>query len=389
MPQLLSGIVSGCGCSSTVVQLYHCDRFNEPVLKHAAARCLDKIKAKVPGYTGRTCRECVVPKGTETAPAKPADRFDVEKHFADLPYHPSIRNIAAVTCHFNPQRSQSRVRCYETFARQFPRIGMELFTVEGSLDDRWEIPGACRFALDPESCLFAKESLLNLAITRLPDHFERVLWIDSDVLILDRDYAEKVAAALDASPVTHGFSLLRYLGPNGEQKTDWRSSLGWVNHQRKSHDSTLHPAYPGGIWAARRELLVSVGGLYDRCITGSGDVAWASAAYGAKARSNQMVHWSDALVRGVLDYCARVGPLVDRVGCVDAKAVHVYHGELKHRQYQARHRVLRETDFDPERHVEYASNGTLRWSDTAPAALRNGVRNYLLNRGEDSEPSYT
>ena len=119
------------------------------------------------------------------------------------------------------------------------------------------------------------------------------------------------------------------------------------------------------------------------------NVAWASAAYGAKARSNQMVHWSDALVRGVLDYCARVGPLVDRVGCVDAKAVHVYHGELKHRQYQARHRVLRETDFDPERHVEYAPNGTLRWSDAAPAALRNGVRNYLLNRGEDNEPSYT
>lgn len=50
------------GCPSSAVEVYQCRRFAEPVLKHAAARCLAKITARVPGYTGRTCRECKVPR---------------------------------------------------------------------------------------------------------------------------------------------------------------------------------------------------------------------------------------------------------------------------------------------------------------------------------------
>lgn len=58
----LTGSTTGVGCSSAPVEVYRCSHFNEPVLKHAAARCLERIAARVPGYTGRTCRECVVPR---------------------------------------------------------------------------------------------------------------------------------------------------------------------------------------------------------------------------------------------------------------------------------------------------------------------------------------
>lgn len=56
----LPGAVIGRGCGSTTFEVYHCNRFGEPVLKHAAARCLEKIADRVPGYTGRTCRKCNV-----------------------------------------------------------------------------------------------------------------------------------------------------------------------------------------------------------------------------------------------------------------------------------------------------------------------------------------
>lgn len=54
----LTGQQAGCGCLSSRVQVYFCEHFHEPVLKQAALRCLEKIQAEVPGYTGRTCREC-------------------------------------------------------------------------------------------------------------------------------------------------------------------------------------------------------------------------------------------------------------------------------------------------------------------------------------------
>lgn len=70
----VTGMQSGCGCGGMEIPVYQCSRFNEPVLKQAAARCLEKIQAKVPGYKGRTCRECEVPRSAgkpETLPESP------------------------------------------------------------------------------------------------------------------------------------------------------------------------------------------------------------------------------------------------------------------------------------------------------------------------------
>ena len=49
---------AGCGCASSTVDVYQCERFNEPVLKQSADRCREAVAAEIPGYTGRTCREC-------------------------------------------------------------------------------------------------------------------------------------------------------------------------------------------------------------------------------------------------------------------------------------------------------------------------------------------
>lgn len=68
----VTGTQAGCGCGGTTVEVYQCTHFREPVLKDAAARCLEKIQLKVPKYKGRTCRGCEVPmeKGEpETLPA--------------------------------------------------------------------------------------------------------------------------------------------------------------------------------------------------------------------------------------------------------------------------------------------------------------------------------
>lgn len=59
---ILDGYTAGCGCASTPVEVFRCQRHHEPVLKQAAARCLDKIRARFPDYAGRTCRECQEPQ---------------------------------------------------------------------------------------------------------------------------------------------------------------------------------------------------------------------------------------------------------------------------------------------------------------------------------------
>ena len=370
---------AGCGCASSIVQVYHCNRYSEPVLKQASDRCLDRIQAAAPGYTGRTCRDCKQERKIE--------RFDAAAHLAALPYHSVSRRVAAVTCHFNPHNSEARRRCWAMFAQQFPRVGLELFAAEGSLDGRWElpdIPNVFRFDLDPQACLFAKENLLNLAFARLPDHLDRVLWIDSDVLLLPHDYADRLSDALDRAPVVQGFRDLAYLDQEGRPETGWRPSLAWANERAGTASANHHAgdSYPGLVWAAHRQTLVDAGGLYDRAITGGGDVAWSTACYGDETVP-YMRYWSDRLIASVQRYRERAHPCIPRVGCVDAKGVHLYHGKLRSRQYAKRNQILTEVGFDPDLHLDYAPNGTLRWSREAPGVLRMAVRDYMHGRRED------
>jgi hypothetical protein len=78
-----------------------------------------------------------------------------------------------------------------------------------------------------------------------------------------------------------------------------------------------------------------------------------------------------------------VSSRVQSVGFVGSRAVHLYHGRRSSRQYTERHQVLVDTGYDPQRHVETAENGTLRWSPSVPAMLRRGVRDYIFGRKED------
>jgi len=300
-----------------------------------------------------------------------------------MPYHQVSQRIAAVACYFNPHRSEARRRCYATFARQFPRIGLDLFAVEGSLDGRWETDAQWQFQIDPAACLFAKENLLNLAIARLPDRYDRVLWIDCDIVLTTLDYIDRLADALDRHTVVQGYQYLRYVGPNGEPDTDWRCGVVARNEEQGTRHGHPSKAYPGGAWAAPRDLLTAVGNLYDRCITGGGDAAWCAAVHADTAAIEACPYWSPLLVADVVRYGRAVSPLVKSVGYVGSRAVHLYHGQRSSRQYTERHRVTVDTGYDPQRHIEHSPNGTLRWSTTAPAMLRRSVRDYIFGRKED------
>jgi len=311
--------------------------------------------------------------------------IDIERHILTIPYHTHSRTIAAVSCFFNPHKSQSRRRALCPFFEQWYPLGLDLWMIEGSFDGAYEIPEnpqTYRVAIDPDARLFHKETLLNLAFARLPDRYTHVLWIDADVIMLAPDYVDRLQQALDAHRVVQPFSELQYLGPNNEPQTGWRSGVGYRNAMLGTRDANPTQAYPGLAWAADRELLAQIGGLYDRCITGGGDVAWSAAVY-ANHDVPYARNWSQPLARDVDRYVRRVAPLVPSVGYVASRGVHLYHGSLRNRQYISRNAVLGEERYCPRLDVSYRPNGTLCWSLYASQRLRDRVRNYIQGRRED------
>lgn len=299
--------------------------------------------------------------------------------------HQHTERLAAVTCFFNPHQGRRRVEIFGRFAAGLKaKAGIDLYTIEATYPGQpSQIASTWRVEVDPDSQIWLKENLLNIAINRLPDDCDAVIWIDADVLYYSRDLRDKVLDALRERPVVQPWSEIRYLDRANKPVGSWRPSMAWYNRRQRRPTADPRHSFPGMAWAARRETLTRIGGQYDRCITGGGDVAWACGAWG-DGDVPYTKHWSPALIDDVIGWgkllAAETG---GKVGVVEARAAHLYHGQLGNRQYVRRNHMLGECGFDPREHLEYAPNGVLRWSPAAPEPLRTAVRTYLHSRRED------
>ena len=56
----LPGATLGTGCRTAEQPVYQCGHFHEPVVRRAAASHLERIRAEVPEYMGRTCQRCEI-----------------------------------------------------------------------------------------------------------------------------------------------------------------------------------------------------------------------------------------------------------------------------------------------------------------------------------------
>jgi hypothetical protein len=297
-------------------------------------------------------------------------------------YHPQRRSVAAIAAVFNPQRSRRRLLCYQTFAKHFVRHALPLYVVEAAAVGRETVPdGPSVLRVPWEPDWFAKEALLNYAIRRLPDRFDAVLWTDTDVLFDDLDFADKLQAALRQHDVVQAAADLVFLDQFNRPTMAAIPSLMAVRTGLRGK-SPLRQEWPGLAWAARRDLLETVGGLYDRCVTGGGDDAWACAVCGDDLEG-RMKSWNQPLIDDVARYCGGVRPLIQSVSVVEVSARHLYHGALEHRQYATRHQILHDWDFDPQTHLVGGNDGILRWTDAAPSGLRAALRDYLHGTKED------
>ena len=317
-----------------------------------------------------------------SAPPPPPGSPDLEFFRAAVPYHTAAQTVAAIAAVFNPQRSRRRTLCYHAFAKQFPRNGLPLYVIEAAADGRWTVPdGPNVWRLDWEPDWFAKEHLLNHALRRLPDRFDAVLWTDTDALFRDPDFAAKLQAELQRHDVVQAASDLLFLDQFGRQTLDAIPSLMAVRTGLRPK-SQIRQEWPGLAWAARRDLLETAGGLYDRCVTGGGDDGWACCVCGDDLRGRLSI-WNRLLIDDVLRYCDRVRPLIKSVGVVDTVARHLYHGDLGHRQYWTRHQILHTYEYDPQQHLALDSAGILRWTPATPPGLRAALRDYIHGIKED------
>jgi hypothetical protein len=302
-----------------------------------------------------------------------------------------------ITSYFNPSGSRRRLLNYRQFRRY---LAAPLLTVELSF-------GAPPTLAAPDAdillqcrdgdVMWQKERLLNHALAHLPAVCKQVAWIDCDLIFDSNDWLAQAGAALSQALLVQLFTTVRHAPVDADPAALPGRELGWSQPSVMASvalngdpaaalGSVMNrdPASPspGMAWAARRELL-EAHGLYDRCIVGGGDTAFACAALGrpeVAARLHQMnPHQQSAYMAWAQGLVTHVG---GQVTCLGGTVHHLWHGDLQHRQSSARHARLAPHDYDPTLDLAPGCDGAWRWARSNPG-LHALVRGYFHERRED------
>jgi hypothetical protein len=298
-----------------------------------------------------------------------------------------VRDIAAVCCYFNPRRYRRRLKNFDVFRRNVERAGIRLLTVELAIrDDPFDLHAYTEVhQIRGGDVMWQKERLLQIGINMLLDGgYEKIAWLDADIVFQDTRWPERVSQALDRFCVVQCFHSANQLYSDGARGVcSALAPPGQFNEIRT-------PACDGLAWAARGPVLRGAG-LYQYCIVGGGDSAFLSgcrympgrpSAEQPVLRRRPMCAASPEFVRHYSHWAESLAKIVaNSIGHVDQYVVSLAHGAFQNRRYIERQDILRL--FDPDEDVRLGPAGVFEWA-TGKAGLHDAVRRYFLQRAEDT-----
>lgn len=307
-------------------------------------------------------------------------------------------DVWVITCYFNPCRYATKRENFDAFMAGMEAVGANVLVVELAFgDEEFELPaGDGVMHLRGNGLMWQKERLLNIAAASLPKECRKIAWLDNDLLFDDPRWLERTSEALDKYMIVQPFSSCLRLGRgettyDGDGETYEAFAHCFVRGPSVARGAEFgHHGHTGFAWAARRELFEECG-LYDACLTGSGDHLMAHGFVGGlvhtpclrrvigKQREYSLHFWRWAVqARDIVD---------GKVGFVPGTLLHLWHGDLVNRRYGEMNTEFMTFDFDPDKHLQLDESGLFEWSDSAPQRLRDWANEFFWLRREDGDPA--
>lgn len=305
--------------------------------------------------------------------------------------------MIAITTYYNPCGYDTRLKNFKTFKAN---LNLPLLTIELSFNGKFQLKkedSNFLIRIQGDTILWQKERLLNIALKHIPKDFKYVAWLDCDVILKDPQWIKNSIQLLQNYKLIQPFSelidlprdfilneeKLKQLNPTGHSISFLKASESASNEEfRPPTTSRLRKTAFGLAWVSSVNLLKKHG-FYDAMIIGSGDRAMACAAYG---------HFKDVVFTTKLNsdrerhYMKWAKPFFNEingnVGYLNSRLYHLWHGEIKDRNYIERHEAFSKFEFNPSQDLVTDNNGC--W-------VLNGVNkemesffvNYFKSRKED------
>lgn len=234
-----------------------------------------------------------------------------------------------------------------------------------------------------DSNIWLKESLINMAVRRMPRDWKYVAWIDADITFMNEQWVHDTFVGLQTHNILQLFQTAINIGPKGESM---KLDKSFVYMYRDSGTTLVKNDrygfwHPGYAWACRRQTWDAMGGLLDWAILGSADRHMAYAWIGRvldSAPGNVHANYR-AMLREFQAACKSFS-----LGYVHGTILHHWHGSLENRRYRERWNILSGHQFDPLSDIgECSSSGIIQLTPTGRRMDRD-LLDYFVGRKEDN-----
>lgn len=289
---------------------------------------------------------------------------------------------------FNPAGFRSRRENFLRFYEGVQEYSDRLAIVELAFNDEpWQIPDGLPnlVRLRSNTICWQKEALINHAFNILSQAgFAELGWLDADIMFNSDGWYEKAQEVLNRRRLCQLFSSVVTNFPDVGLRFRNGPAYEWVARAR----APLNNPCTGYGWAMRREVWESAR-LFDLDIVGGGDHTLWHAVFANYLKMQTIFQtrgMSEKFCKVRAEWAHRWSKAVAmEIGYVPDIGVRALpHGSLRNRSYAEREDILKTHCFDPLLHIERDDAGLLRWTAAAPAAFRDAVMRYFVERSEDS-----
>ena len=194
---------------------------------------------------------------------------------------------------------------------------------------------------DRENHIWYKETLMNRILDIVDTDY--IIWMDNDIIYESLEWLNDIDSIVRGKDFVQLYGTINYLGEDGEVLESYKSIL---SSDRNDIDTLLGEGYkPGGSWIGKTSILKKKR-FFEKMYVGGGDTIFLYGLFGIKdgytldaVKKNNEHIWKSAV-----DWIDSLDSY--RIGYLNESIDHLYHGDLKDRNYNGRYERLSNFEID-------------------------------------------
>ena len=287
---------------------------------------------------------------------------------------PERKDLAIILVYFNPNKSNRIIQNILLVKHSLEVCNIPFYITELAFNDEPFIFKNTNnvFQYRTSSYMFYKENLIYTALQFLPDTITKICTLDADIMFDDPKWYEIISNTLDTYNVCQPFNFSHKLNIDF---TIENTSFSCINSNTNS--------CCGYAWAFKKDWFLK-NGFFEYALIGGGDSFFYN-----YVMYHKMPHMYNNFYTNEYTTYLNSREKLPPVCSVNLNIYHLFHGNIKNRQYISRHHLFEKkiNSFNITNMNELfirRDDNIIEWNPKFKDVMNTFVKTYFMNRQDDS-----